>query len=105
MKIVTDICLRDFEAWSGGESTLNKLNELLTTDEMGSLEVQIEECLGADYSEITDTTLNDFLWYEGDTIAQLLGYSDWEDFIKNKEESEEEADEDEEDSDDAEEED
>ena len=37
----------------------------------------------------TDTELNDLLWFERDTIAEWLGFSDWE-ALENGEEDEEE---------------
>ena len=28
--------------------------------------------------------INDFFWFEGDTIAQILGYEDEDDMMKNR---------------------
>lgn len=95
MKIVAEINLYDFEAWSGGRDTLNTLTDKLGKDELDALECQIVECLG---EEITDSTLNDFLWFDTDTIANMLGFSSWEKFIKEDEEEDlDDKDEDEED--------
>lgn len=90
MKVYTEINLYDFNAWSGGRDTLNHLADWLTRDEFDSLEAQFEEVLG---EEITDTQLNDFLWFETDTIASMLGYRDWEALEKAMEGEEEEDDE------------
>lgn len=32
----------------------------------------------------TETDINDFFWFETDTIADLLGYSDWEALIEER---------------------
>ena len=32
----------------------------------------------------TDTEINDFFWFERDTIAEWLGYEDWEDLENNR---------------------
>ena len=95
MKLVTEKSLYDFDAWSGGYTTLNTLNDKLSHLEMDRLEAQIVEALDSEEG-ITDTTLNDFLWFETDTIAQMLGYSTWEEFVKNhgKEDLDDEEDED-----------
>lgn len=42
------------------------------------------------YYEITDTTINDILWFDIDDLAQSLGYSDYEDMYRKLEEDEEE---------------
>lgn len=74
LKIVEEISLEDFDAWSGGKDTLDRLIELDRVDE---IECYIEEL----YPDgCTDTELNDFLWFEDDTIADLLDMSSlWED--------------------------
>ena len=32
-----------------------------------------------------ETEINDFFWFDGDTIAQALGYEDEDDLIQNRE--------------------
>lgn len=53
-----DVDLRDFKAWSGGEDTLKKLIEYDTVDKA---QREIEEMYP---KGITDTELNDWLWFE-----------------------------------------
>jgi hypothetical protein len=68
--------LDQFEAWSGGKETLDVLIEKGVCDEVQSF---IEETLC--YDEIlTETQINDFLWFERDQIAAYLGYEDWDAF-------------------------
>lgn len=71
MKIYSEISLENFEAWSGGADTLRTL----THEQCGQLESIIEELYPDGISEIG---LNDLLWFEDDTIAEWLGFSDWE---------------------------
>lgn len=89
MKIITETTLDRFDAWSGGESTLEVLRE---KDFCDTLEAHIECDIFPD--GCTDTELNDFLWFERDFIAELLGFSDWE-ALENDGEDEEEEDEEE----------
>ena len=92
MKIYTENSLRNFEFWSGAIYTVNNL----TYEELDEIEAMLEDA----YPDgMSDTELNDFFWFEADTIAEWLGYNDWDDFINkdNEEEDEEEDYEDEED--------
>ena len=44
------------------------------------MEILEEDC-GFNMNTPTETDINDFFWFERDTIADLLGYSDWEALI------------------------
>ena len=88
MKIVTETSLVDFGAWAGGSDTLETLKDNLTLSELERLEGQVNECLNLYDEGITEHTLNDFLWFERDTIAELLGYPNWEAFEKSADEEE-----------------
>lgn len=85
MKIITETSLERFDAWSGGEDTLDVLIEKDLCD-------KLERLLECDVFEdgCTDTELNDFLWFERDTIAEWLGFSDWDDLENDGEDDEEE---------------
>lgn len=67
MTIYTEMSLEDFEAWSGAVDTLNRIiNE-------GKCEV-LENILEDLYPEgMTDTELNDLLWFEEETVYEWLG--------------------------------
>ena len=93
--------LDQFEAWSGGNDTLETLKERGDCDSVQQL---IEEHISCSGEPWTATAINDFLWFERDFIAQHLGYSDWEDYEygdheKDDEDEDEEDDEDNEDDD------
>lgn len=67
MKIYQEISLEDFEAWSGGLDTLNRVINAGKVDELDSL-------LSMEYPEgIDETELNDLLWFEDEWIYQTLG--------------------------------
>ena len=83
MQITYELDLRNFKAWSGGRNTLNRI-----IDE-GMCE-QFEFILEDLYPDgMTETDLNDLLWFEPEWIFETLGISD------EDEEEEEEWDEDE----------
>lgn len=86
MKIYTENRLENFDAWSGGADTLCTL----THDQCEQLENIIDEI----YPDgLSATELNDLLWFEEDTIAEWLGFEDWEalERFNNGEEEEEET--------------
>lgn len=88
MRIITETSLENFEAWSGGRDTLDTLIE---KDLCERLEYHIKNDIFPD--GCTDTELNDFLWFEDDFIAELLGYRNWEDLENDREDEEEEGEE------------
>lgn len=74
MEYKVECSLDRFEAWSGGKDTLDTLIEKGDCD---SVEQLIDE-LFCDSETPTETEINDFLWFDRDTIAEHLGYKDWE---------------------------
>ena len=67
MKITSEISLKNFKAWSGAKDTLNKLIEL---DKCEELEAVLEDI----YPEgMTETQLNDILWFDDEWIFETLG--------------------------------
>ena len=67
MKITSEMSLKNFKAWSGAKDTLNKLIELDKCDEL-------EFILDDLYPEgLTDTQLNDILWFDDEWIYETLG--------------------------------
>ena len=88
MKICMETNLERFDAWSGGEDTLEVLREKGLCD-------RLEQILECDIfpDGCTDTELNDILWFERDTIAEWLGFSDWEALENDGEEEDEDEEE------------
>lgn len=77
MTIIKEERLADFNFWSGARY----LAEKLTSNEFGIIEELLEEL----YPDgIEETEINDFFWFDGDTIAQALGYEDEDDLLENR---------------------
>ena len=68
MKVYTEQSLKDFEFWSGARDRA----KYLTDDQFDTIEAILEDA----YPDgMTDTEINDFFWFEEDTIADWLGYN------------------------------
>lgn len=68
--------LADFEAWSGGKATLDFLIE---TGDVYEIDVFLNDVAFGDKVP-TDEEVNDYLWFERDSIAEELGYYDWDSY-------------------------
>lgn len=72
MKVTTETTLVNFQTWCGATDTKNTIIEADKTEEFDSL---IEEI----YPDgLTDTQLNDILWFESDWIYEQLGIKEEE---------------------------
>lgn len=99
MKMYREESLRHFEFWSGAKQVADEL----TYEELDAIEAELES-LYPDGMDETD--INDFFWFEEDTIADWLGFGSWEGLCRvhagldewedDEEEEEEEDDEEEE---------
>lgn len=79
MKLYREESLSRFDFWSGAKDTV----KYLTESELETIESYLEEL----YPEgMTDTELNDFMWFEDDTIAEWLGYNDFDEIMNRSEE-------------------
>lgn len=77
MKIYTEQSLSNFEFWSGAKDTVKYLND----DDFDTIEAMLDEV----YPEgMDETTINDFFWFDEDTIAEWLGYSDFEELVEDR---------------------
>ena len=78
MKITKEVNnYSDFEFWSGARDTVRDL----TADEIEEVLTILEDA----YPEgMTETELNDFFWFERDTIAEWLGYEDFEEMMNRE---------------------
>lgn len=69
MKITMEMSLYNFETWGGAVDTLERIKEADLCDEL-------EEYLEGLYPDgISETTLNDILWFDADSILEALGLS------------------------------
>ena len=67
MKIISEKNLRDFNAWGGAIETKNLILD-------AGLEEEFEEIIKQCCPEgISDTNLNDILWFDRDWVLEILG--------------------------------
>ena len=72
MKITTELSIKDFNSWSGATNTKNII---INNDKAEEFDQLIEEL----YPEgISDTCLNDLLWFDSEWIFETLGISEAE---------------------------
>lgn len=74
MKVISEISLRDFKFWSGGEDRAKNC----TDEQLDKIESIMESA--APESGWIDDDINNFFWFDFDTIADWLGYKDGEHF-------------------------
>lgn len=79
MKYYVEKPLRDFEFWSGAKDTV----KYLTAEDLE----YIENMLDMDYEPMSETEINDYFWFEDDAIAQTLGYENFAELMKDREEN------------------
>lgn len=77
MKVYKEVSGYEFEFWSGAKDRVN----YLTYDEIEKVFSILEDIYPEGMSE---TEINDFFWFEEDTIAEWLGYDSFEE-IENRE--------------------
>ena len=77
MRVYKEVSGYEFEFWSGAKDRAN----YLTYDEIEKVFSILEEIYPDGMSE---TEVNDFFWFEEDTIAEWLGYDSFEE-IENRE--------------------
>lgn len=81
MKIYREDSLRNFNFWSGACDRV----KYLTYDELDQIEAILEDT----YPDgIDETEINDLFWFEEDTIAEWLGYDDFEEIVHRDDEDE-----------------
>ena len=87
MKYTVEESLQDFKAWSGGKDTLD---DLWAHDVVDKAEEYIDMIM--DYREelLTQTEINDILWFERDEIYRYCGIYD---AVYNEDDEEEEEEE------------
>ena len=77
MKIWSDDSIRNFNFWSGARDTVDDLFD----SDFDILEPILEEYFNG---EVEDVDLNDFFWFERDTIASWLGYENYEELMRDR---------------------
>lgn len=76
MRVYKEVCnARDFDFWSGAKETV----KYLTDEEIEQVFSMLEDSSPDGMSE---TEVNDFFWFEDDTIADWLDWPDFETLMK-----------------------
>ena len=81
MKVICEWDVNDIhnQLWSGARDRI----KYLTYEEIDTILTLLDEC----YPEgLTDTQVNDFFWFEEDTIAEWLGYNNFDEIMERSEE-------------------
>ncbi len=73
MKIISEKHVKNFSPWSAAKDTFAAIED---ADKMDALESTLEELYP---NGMTDTELNDLLWFESDTVYEWLGMTTTED--------------------------
>jgi hypothetical protein len=71
MTIRNEISIANFDFWAGAKYTA----KTLTLEQLDIIDAMLEELCP---DGMTETELNDFFWFDTDTIADWLGFEDWE---------------------------
>lgn len=74
MLVRKETTLNDFEFWGGAKDRV----KCLTYDELELIEEILEDIFP---DGIDETQLNDIFWFEDDTIAEWLGYNDFDEIV------------------------
>lgn len=84
MKIISETSVRNFGFWSGGA---DRAKDVKSDSDWDVIENELESA----YPDgMTDDELNDFFWFDFDTIAQWLGYKGEEHYFYGAAKDEEE---------------
>ena len=75
MRVYKEVTGADFEFWSGAKQTV----EYLTEEEIEQIFDMLEDC---NPEGLDETEVNDFFWFDDDTIADYLGWPDFETLMK-----------------------
>ena len=83
MKVYSEVSLIDFNFWGGAEDTVEELYE----EDFNIIQSAIEEMECDENGMIEEVDLNDIIWFERDWIARILGYEDFEELIRDRQQN------------------
>lgn len=83
-----EMSIHDFKPWSGAVNTYERLER---NDKLNDLEWSLSEIFGKD--DIEETELNDLLWFESDTVYEIVGLNTESEIEEEIEETESEIEE------------
>ena len=90
VKTINEYSKNDFynlfeNSWSGAKDTLE---DIIKAEKEEEFMQYLDEVFGAD-DEVKDTTINNFIWFERDTIYDYLGLDENGEIPKDDEDEEE----------------
>ena len=73
MKVICELNLHEFMFWGGAKDSASRF----TYEEMDMLSDMFEDIYGDE--GVTDTTINDIMWFEPETLCEWLGldFDEW----------------------------
>lgn len=80
MKYYVEESLRNFQFWSGAADRVCNL----TDEDWDIIEPLVEELADSSSEGWSDSNVNDFFWFEFNTVAQWLGYANEEDMDRKR---------------------
>ena len=83
MKVYSEVSLIDFNFWGGAKDTVEELYE----EDFNIIQSAIEEMECDENGMIEEVDLNDIIWFERDWIARILGYEDFEELIRDRQQN------------------
>lgn len=83
MKVYSEVSLIDFNFWGGAKDTVEELYE----EDFNIIQSAIEEMECDENGMIEEVDLNDVIWFERDWIARILGYEDFEELIRDRQQN------------------
>ena len=83
MKVYSEVSLIDFNFWGGAKDTVEELYE----EDFNIIQSAIEEMECDENGMIEEVALNDVIWFERDWIARILGYEDFEELIRDRQQN------------------
>lgn len=69
MYYAVEFDINSFEFWSGAKSRIENIRELDKLDELEALIIDVF----SDSENVSETAINDFVWFEDDMINDYLG--------------------------------
>ena len=69
MYYAVEFDINSFEFWGGATSTIESIRELDKLDELEDLIIDVF----SDSENVSETDINDFVWFEDDMINDYLG--------------------------------
>lgn len=78
MRIYKEMNLSNFDFWGGARDRV----KYLSGEDLDFIGRELEMCHNTDLFD--ETEINDFFWFEEDTVADMLGYADFDELMEDR---------------------